>query len=50
MKRPTKQEPMVKCAQAVCGGVDSHKWENKVEILRLVAAKPATRPIGWIKS
>ena len=39
MKNRIKKPAIIQNAQTVYGGVDSHKWENKMELIRLLSGK-----------
>jgi hypothetical protein len=40
MKRPTDKNKTTECNLTIHRGVDSHKWATKMEICRLLSAKP----------
>ena len=40
MKKPIKNQHTIKCIHTIYNGIDSHKWENKMEIQHLISSKP----------
>jgi len=47
-KNTIKDRQTVKCISVIYNGVDSHKWENKMEIQHLISCKPDVKVMAAI--
>jgi hypothetical protein len=49
MKKHIKDKQTVKCGPEIFNGVDSHKWENKMEIQHLTSSKADVKVIATLR-
>jgi len=49
MKKHTKYKQTVKCGPEIYTGIDSHKWENKMEIQHLTSSKADVKVLARVR-